>query len=278
MKDHSFVFNYFHKRLNELKGEFDLRTYGFNPCSFRKKEDLKTFVKRLAYEVFENDDLEFFDKGDFENRVDFKYLGQDLYLEIDQRYGHIEVDFHETVVFMATLSDVMIATVNPTGVTVGGDYNSMREAWSEGLPIHIPEVKFLHKHVTGKFYKKEEIGSNFVIEEVKVINNYEENIIRSLNNHLRLSGSTIQYNSKQIMCYQGIRRDFSIGISGDYSPGYMIDNSNNKIFIRNSVLNQVLLMDYIKRNGEINIWYQKKDSSPEIIDHSFHDFISGLGK
>lgn len=278
MKDFSDVFGYFENKLRALKDEYGLNSYSYNPCSFRKKEDLKSFVTRLARDVFEEDDLEFYEAGSSQSRVDFIYLGHKLFLEIDEKFGHVELDFYETVEFMAFLSEKMIATVNPTGVSIGGEAEEMREAWSKGLPIHIPDVKFLHKHMTGKFYKKEEIGSALIVEGCVQIEDYEENVLVSLNDFLEKEKYQIRYNSTQVICYQDHKNRFAISISGDYAGGFSLDIAEGRTIFNNGVLNQIFLSDYLERHPNLSFSYQMKNDKPQVIAEPFQHFIQKLGK
>jgi hypothetical protein len=278
MNNYSEVFRYFQNNVTTLKDEFGLKSYSYNPCSFRKKEDLRSFVKRLASTVFEVDDLEFSQDIDSQNELIFKFCGQELSLSIDEKFGHIELDFYKTVEFMAQLSQVMIASINPTGVCIGGDYEDMIEAWSKGLPIHIPAVKSIfYKHMNGKLYRKEEIQSELIVSTLISLEDYEVSIIRYLNKFLDDIELGIQYNSNQVKCYSDDCVHCCVSISGDYAGRFKIDKENHVTTFSNSLIHQIFLLNYLSIRN-VPVYYKEKSKEKILINDSFDLFLDHLGK
>jgi hypothetical protein len=274
--DHSYVFNYFGKKLLELKDEYGFTLFDNNPCSIRNKGDIKLFVNRLSKDLFEENDYYFINEEEPNNRLEFTYRGQKLSFEIDSKFGHIELDFYRTVEFMGFLSGKMIAMVNPTAVYVVGEEDDMKEAWAKGLPIHIPEINFRHRNMTGKYFEKQEVGAIFIVDGVITLEEYEVELIIGLNDFLKERSYNIRYSSMQIKAYIDHRKYICALVNGDYCGGILVDNG--KMTIKNGFENQIFLSRYLDKHPKSKVLYKGKGSSEEEIVLNFLDFVSKLGK
>lgn len=274
--DHSYAFNYFENKLCELKNEYGFTVFDNNPCAVRNKEDLKLFVTRLSIEHFEENDFHFLNAEEPNNRLDFIYRGQKLSFRVDESFGHIELDFYKTVEFMALLSEKMIAIANPTAVYIAGAEDELKEAWSRGLPIHLPEVNFRHRNVTGKYFKKQEIGSVFIVDGAVTLEEYEVELLAAINEFLEEKSYNIRYSPAQIKAYVDRRKYFCAIMNGDYCKGIFVNKG--KMTIENGFENQVFLSRYLNKHPKAKILYKEKGSSEEKRVANFFDFISTLGR
>lgn len=274
--NHSYVFNYFEKKLLDLKDEYGLTLFDNSPCSIRSKEDIKIFVNRLSKDLFKENDYHFLNEEEPNNRLEFTYRGQKLSFEIDNKFGHIEPDFYETVEFMASLSGKMIAMANPTAVYVVGEEDDMKEAWARGLPIHIPEINFKHRNITGKYFKKQEVGAVFIVDGVTTLEEYEVELIIGLNDFLKNRSYNISYSSMQVKAYIDHRKYICALINGDYCGGVLVDNG--KMIIKNGFENQIFLSRYLDKHPKAKVLYKEKDSSQEENVLNFLDFVSKMGR
>ncbi|WP_020570630.1 hypothetical protein [Neolewinella persica] len=276
LPDYSFVFNYFQNKLRDLKDEHMLSTLSNNPCSIKTKDDIKNFVKKIAEDLFEEEDYYFIENENSVNRLDFNYCGQDMFLEIDERFNHIELDFHQTIKFMASLSNKMLASVNPTGTNVAGDIEDMRDAWFKGLPIHIPEVNFRHRHMSGRFFKEDELKSFFIVEGKTSLFDYENDLILGINKFLEEKGSTIRYSPDQIKAYQENHKVIGAFLNGDYCKTIRIEEQ--RMIVGNGFENQIFLTRYLDRNPKTRVLFKKENDDTGIEVNSFVEFIHTLGK
>ncbi|MCB9349906.1 MAG: hypothetical protein H6573_20705 [Lewinellaceae bacterium] len=274
--DHSYVFKYFGGRLTELKDEFGFKLFDNNPCSIKDKGDLVKFVNRLAEELFEEDNFSFINEDESNTVLKFNYKGQELSFAIDSKFGHIETDFYKTVQFMAFLSDKMIATVNPSGEYIVGDEEDIREAWSRGLPIHIPEINFRHRNISGKYFKKQEVGAKFLVEGTVTLEKYESELIAGLNDFLKERAYNIEYSSKQIKAYFDHKKQICVLINGDYGGGIIVNS--DQMIVKNSFENQIFLSRYFKRYPESRILYKEEGSEKAEVVLNFFDFILNFGR
>jgi hypothetical protein len=276
MKDHAYVFNYFESRLLELKEEYGFNLFENNPCSIRTKEDIKTFVDRLSRDLFEENDYSFINEEVPGDRLEFNFKGQALSFAIESKFGHIEPDFFRTVKFMAFLSGKMIATTNPAAAYVVGEEDEMREAWAMGLPIHLPEINFRHRNMTGKYFKREEVGAVFVVDGVLTPEEYEAELIVGLNDFLKQRSYGVTYSSRQIKAYYDHRKHICALINGDYCGDIKV--RDGKMIIKNGFENQVFLSRYLEKRPKSKILYQGRGSDTREEVLNFIDFVSRLGK
>lgn len=274
--DYSYVFNYFEKKLLDLKDEYGLSFFDNSPCYIRNKEDLTLFVNRLSKDLFKENDYYLLNEEEPNNRLDFTYRGQKLSFEIDSKFGHIEPDFYKTVELMASLSGKMIAMANPTALYVAGEEGDMKEAWARGLPIHTPEVNFRHRNMNGKYFKKQEVGAVFIVDGVITMEEYEVELIIGLNDFLTERAYNIKYSSTQVKAYIDHRKYICALINGDYCGGVLVDNG--KMIIKNGFENQIFLSRYLDKHPKSKVLYKEKDSSQEENVLNFLDFVSKLGK
>lgn len=274
--DHSYAFKYFANRLTQFKDEFGFNVFEYNPCHIENKEDLKNFVNRLIKYFFEENDYYFLNEEESNNRLEFIYKNQKLSFEIDSKFGHINTDFHKTIEFMAFLSDKMISTVNPSAEYIIGDEEDIREAWSRGLPIHIPEINFRHRNLSGKYFKRQEVGASFLVEGTITLEQYETELIIGLNEFLKGKGYDIKYSSKQVKAYIDNKNQICALINGDYSGGVIVENG--QMIVKNGFENQIFLSRYLENNSDARVLYKEKGNEEEVVVSNFLDFISSLGK
>jgi len=152
----------------------------------------------------------------------------------------------------------------------------MKAAWSEGFPIKLDEVDFFYRNVNGKWYKKEEIKSSFILNETIEIDHYREIILKGLNVYLVEKKKDIRYCDKQIRFYIQRPQLVCMYINGGYSQGFT--TSNNKTTFKNNFINQIFLLNYWSMDSATSLKYSSKEGNETQITESFKTFISNFGR
>jgi hypothetical protein len=177
---------------------------------------------------------------------------------------------------MAELFGKLIETVHPTGIYVVGDYEDMVTAWNQGLPIHLPEIDFYHKHLSGKFFKKEEIGSSFTINREINEDSLVTGYIDGVNSFLARKGSELRYNRKQVKLVVEPRGKLSLMISGEYAGNVSI--ADGESVFKNGFASQTFLNEYYSAGQKSVTWYQSKNGDKTQLTEPFSQFITRMGK
>ena len=281
MPDFHDVFAYFEEKRRELQYEYGLNTMEYSACGIRDTDSIRRLITRLANELFDKEEVRFLDAKnqlpENKQRVYFAFCGQELFLEIDPRHGHIELDFHETIQFMSDLVDMPVLSINPTGVSVSGDYEDLKSAWEKGFPIHLPEIDFRHKNINGRFFKREEFRSFFVIKTKITSEEFAKGYIISINQYLKQKGKDLEYNHNQVRPHSYNSNHAAIEVSGD--TGGEIKVEGDLSLFRNSFTSQVFLQNYyLPRNPDLAIWYRNQDGEEIDISEPFSAFIGRFGK
>lgn len=277
MMNYDEVFQYFERKLEELRFQHELNVRGFNPFNINSKSSLKDFIRRISIELFEETEFHFIDSTiDQDNkRVEFIYRGQRLYLEIDPKFGHIEADFFKILNFMAELSDRSLVMTKPTSLYVSGDIDDLKNAWKEGLPVHLPEINYRHRNLNGKYFTKDESRAQFIVKCKTSVDEISDMLVTGINKYLKTNNKAFRYNNKQIkLAYE--KSVITCYVSGDYSGRIILDEE--QITVDNGFEMQVLLFEYFTVHPKTIFYYKEKDGQAQIINDSFSNFISNHGR
>ncbi len=169
-----------------------------------------------------------------------------------------------------------MAWVHQGGPTVAGTADDLKAAWSRGFPIHIPAVNFRHRHMTGKFFKKEEIRSMFIIDGTITRQDFENQLLQGLNHFLEKRSYDIRYSAAQIKAYQLEGNTLGAYMNGDYCMEFKIEDGQMKII--NGFEPQVFIATYLNQNPGTKVLFKKNNGESEQVVGSFNDFIATLGK
>jgi len=270
------VIRYFTQKFRELKDEYKFTTNDHSPCYIKTKEDIVDYINDLAKNLFAEEDYQIIEDPDSPNSVAFIFRGQKMELRIDEKFKHIEPDYSQKVKRMSSLSNKLLGWVNQGGPHVAGSVDDMRAAWSRGFPIHIPEINFRRRHLTGKFFKKDEIGSMFIVEGTITRKDFEKMLLEGLNDFLEKRSYGIRFSTYQIKAYQNEENAIGAYMNGDYSMEFKMEDG--KMIIINGFEPQIFLSTYLNQNPETRVLFKRRDSGEEEVDGSFNDFIATLGK
>lgn len=270
------IIRYFDQKYQELLAEYGFTINIHSPCHIETTEDIIYYVNDLAKNLFEEEDYHFIEHPDSTDSVLFNYKGENIELKIDNNFKHIEPDYYQKIKLMATLSNMSLAHVNQGGPNVAGSAKDMRAAWYKGFPIHIPEVNFRHRHITGKFFKKEEVGSMFIVEGTITRQDFENQLLLGLNDFLEKRSYDIRYSSNQIKAYQEEKNTIGAYMNGDYSMSFKIEDGKMKIV--NGFEPQIFLSTYLDLNLGTKVFFKRKNGALEEVVGSFNNFIATLGK
>ena len=268
------------EKYTKLRDKFDLEIIEINPCSIQSKDDLTLLIKKIIKLFTGRSEVNFLENNEAsllnQNCVQFYAKSELISLSIDSRFGHIEIDFFKTLERIASIYGKMFKKINNDQIYVSGNVEDMKEAWQEGFPIQIDEVDFLHKHYTGKRYKKSEIGSKLVLNQVIDINYYQDLLLEGLNNYLIQKDKKIQYNQNQLMVYSNFRGSLSVSLNGYYCKCIQI--SEPSTIFDNGILNQIFLINHISLNPDKTLLYRTKDGEEIQIKIPIKEFINKFGK
>jgi len=164
--NHSESFKYFENKFYELTDKYRFNYLDISPCHIKSKEDVTSFIEQLGNTLFKEAEISFVDNEEIDEGVNFLFNGQPISLKVDPQYGHIQLDFSKTVKRLGKLAGKLVTHVHPFGMLVSGDMKDMKAAWSEGFPITLNEIDFLHGNVNGKWFKRKEVRSSFILDEV----------------------------------------------------------------------------------------------------------------
>lgn len=278
--NHSEAFKYFENKFGELTHKYGFNHLEVNPCHIESKEDLYLFTQRMVSTLFDGAEFSFIDDNEGNSKggevINFLFNGEKISLTIDPKFGHIEVDFFKTIKLLATLSRKFVTHVHPSGVLVSGNLEDMKAAWHEGFPIRLDEIDFLHKNVNGKRFKKDEIRSSFILDEVIDINYYQKIILKGLNVYLSENKKNIRYCDKQIRVYNNYNQSICSSLNGKYSRGFKI-NDGTTIF-ENGFVNHIFLLNHWSINSGVTLKYVSGNGNETGISIPFKEFISNFGK
>lgn len=271
---HNEVFNYFGERCKEA-----ITKYGFNhleiePCHVETKEDLILFVERIANNLFDEIEFSFTDNEEIGEAVNFSFKGQQMTLRIDPKYGHIETGFSKIIDLLANLTGKFVTRTQPVNLLVSGDAEDMRTAWSEGFPIKLPEIDFFNGNTNGKWFKKEEIRSSFILNEVIDIDCYREFLLKGLNIFLAEKGEKLRYCDKQIRFYY--MGSLLCMINGKYAQCFT--SNNDTTIFKSNFVNQIFLLNYWSVDSGTSLKYVSNAGDETQIIIPFKEFISDFGR
>lgn len=272
---HEKVFNYFGERCREAIVKYGFGHFELNPCYVEDKEDLVPFVESIANSLFDRIEFSFTDNEEIDEAVDFSFKGRQVTLRIDPKYGHIELDFYKVIDLLADLTGKFVTLAQPVNLLISGDAEDMRTAWSEGCPIKLPEIDFFNGNANGKWFKKEEIGTSFILDEVIEIDCYREFILKGLNIFLAEKGEKLRYCDKQIRFYY-MGSLLCIYINGKYAQCFT--SNNGATTFRSNFVNQIFLLNYWSVDSGAPLKYVSSNGDEMPITVPFEEFIADFGR
>lgn len=266
---------YLIKTYRQLRDKYNLRSMEIAPCSIRSKESLRNFTQSIMEGLFNQTNVEFIESND-PNSVKLIVEGKIISLNLDTRYGHIEIDFFKVLEQIALQLKQLIKFVTFDPVYIAGPESNIKKAWSEGFPVQIDEVDFLHKHYTGKRYSDSEIGSQIIINEKISIDYFENKLLVWLNDFLRNKGKQIQFNTKQFIVYEHQKSSKSLALNGTYCGRF--HQLGSQTIFDNKVLNQIFLINHYKDKSNYPFIYRTKKKMDTIIDIPIETFLRSMGE
>lgn len=271
---HEKVFNYFGERCREAIVKYGFGHFELNPCYVEDKEDLVPFVEGIANNLFDGIEFSFTDNIAIDKAVDFSFQGQQMTLRIDPKYGHIELGFSKVINLLADLTGKFVTHTQPVNLLISGDEKDMRTAWGEGFPIKLPEIDFFNGNANGKWFKKKEIRSSFILYEVIDIDCYREFILKGLNIFLAEKGEKLRYCDKQIRFYY-MGSLLCMYINGKYAECFT--SNNGATTFRSNFVNQIFLLNYWSVDSDVSLRYVLNSEETQVAV-PFKDFISTFGR
>lgn len=277
---HDKVFYYFENKFRESIAKYGFSYLEIEPCHVNSKDDLILFTERIANTLFKEAEFSFIDNEGVDDVVNFLFNGQQISLKIDPKYEHIEVDFFKKIKLLADLSGKFVTRAQPVPILVSGDIEDMKAAWSEGFPIQLDEIDFFRSNVNGKWFKKEEISSSFILNETIDIDYYGKIILKGLNVYLAEKKKDIRYCDKQIRFYiqRPQRPQFvCMYINGKYAQGFT--TINGKTIFKNNFINQIFLLNHWTMDRSVtSLKYASEECNEIEITVPFKTFISNFGR
>jgi len=272
---HNEVFNYFEEKFYKAATKYGFSYFELNPCYVETEEDLVLFVEALANSLFDGIEFTYKDNEEIDEAIDFTFKNQQITLRIDPKYGHIELGFSKVINLLADLTGKFVTRIQPVNLLVSGDEKDMRTAWGEGCPIKLPEIDFFNGNANGKWFKKEEIGNSFILDEIIDIDCYREFILKGLNIFLAEKGKKLRYCDKQIRFYY-MGSLLCMYINGKYAQCFTTNNGTTTF--KSNFVNQIFLLNYWSMDSGALLRYVSNNSDETQITVPFKDFISSFGR
>ena len=264
---------HFHRLQQKLVAEYDLTAVEFDPCNVRTTGDLKGFITEIVEALCEGE-LEFLESKN-PHEAAFVYEGEALSLCIDERFGHIEIDFQPMLETMAMLVGQLICKSYTAQAFIIGDEEDMRTAWAEGLPIPLPEIDYRYRHLTGKRFQREETGAVFILPTLIDPVMFERIMLSGMNAFLQRRNYELRYQTNQLVTHRDTQGYVSIYGNGDYWTRFRV--VDNKTEVSGSFEGEVFLGQYLAGHPELVVRYRTRTGETRAVG-SFGAFIATLGK
>ena len=273
---------YYHRIANNyktLQKEFNFKSMEISPCTIQSKSGLELFVRKIMQSLFDISEIKFVEtdlpNSRIKNQVNFYANHKLITLKIDERYGHIEIDFFKVLDQIAEQYGKIIRQVHNEQLYVVGTKEEMIKAWQKGFPIHIYYLEFLYKHFNGKRFKKNELGSSLVINQRIAPNYYKEIVLNELNKLLEKRKEEIRFSLNQILLYENGLGKIYLSLNGGYDRGFEIIGDNT--IFDNCILSQIFLKKHLDLNNESNVKFVNKEGIEEQVDGKFEELLEKFG-